>query len=413
MPPDRRTPAPWLDRWSDRLPPVFVKEVRQSLKGRWFLLTFGMMLFAAWLICLTSVAPMIRGSESLNTGPRVFAAIYIILNVALLLPLPMAAFFSWHLEHSYGAMESLQLTPLTSTAIARGKLSSMALQMGLYLSALLPFLSMTYLLQGISIVDIVVLVTMTLFASASLCIWGSMLGARSRTPLSAFLCCLVLVGSQVVAIWIFAAIGLSFVEPRGRGGMILVSPAFDTLLPVCCMFLPCAAVGGVGYALLIDGIRPKPDYGGAGQYFDVQRMLLTADKCELLVLHIRQKLAALPDDFALRMNAGVLSPMNGPDFASARELVEQIEALLTRRTIHTIAAAVPALRELRWDFDDLIVACRWQMLVKGAVTPSSALLLTWSGDVAPGALDQVLIRLENSSRKLRTAANEHVPGLRS
>ena len=43
------------DSFSDRLNPLLVKEVRQALKGRLFLMAFGLLLLGAWFVSVFGV----------------------------------------------------------------------------------------------------------------------------------------------------------------------------------------------------------------------------------------------------------------------------------------------------------------------------------------------------------------------
>src|SRR4051794_1242587 len=90
--------SPWLnraDRWvthlNERLNPILVKEARQALKSKQFVITFMLVLLCAWgvsILILAAIGP----SVNLGTyGPTMFEWYYGILAAALLIIVPFGA----------------------------------------------------------------------------------------------------------------------------------------------------------------------------------------------------------------------------------------------------------------------------------------------------------------------------------
>ena len=122
----------WCEKWSDRFNPILVKETRQALKSRQFVITFSLLLFAAlsWTIVGTfSLMPAIYTSPS---APRMMLGYYFVLALPMLLVVPLAAYRSLEGEIDDGTLELLSITSLSPRQIILGKLASAMLQMLLY-----------------------------------------------------------------------------------------------------------------------------------------------------------------------------------------------------------------------------------------------------------------------------------------
>ena len=83
----------FADSFSDRLNPLLVKEVRQALKGRLFLLTFGLLLLGAWVVSafgVTAAGDAIQWQSS----PTLLASYITALQIAVVGLVPFIAFRS-------------------------------------------------------------------------------------------------------------------------------------------------------------------------------------------------------------------------------------------------------------------------------------------------------------------------------
>jgi len=150
--------SPWLrrlDRWSerlgDRLNPILVKETRQSLKSRQFVVTFSFLLVAAlgWTVAGSlSMMPQIYTSPS---APRLLIGYYLLLALPMMLIVPLAAYRSLEAEMDDGTLELLSITALSPWQIVLGKLGSASLQMLVYLVTLFPCVAYAYTLRGIDL----------------------------------------------------------------------------------------------------------------------------------------------------------------------------------------------------------------------------------------------------------------------
>ncbi|MEM6364189.1 MAG: ABC transporter permease subunit, partial [Planctomycetota bacterium] len=136
-------------RFGDTINPILVKETRQALKSRQFLITFSTLLVAAlgWTVAGSlSMMPQIYTTPS---APRMLIGYYVLLAIPMLLIVPLAAYRSLESEIDDGTLELLSITPLSPWQIVLGKLSSACLQMVLYLVTLFPCVAYAYTLRGI------------------------------------------------------------------------------------------------------------------------------------------------------------------------------------------------------------------------------------------------------------------------
>ena len=139
----------FLDRVVDRANAILVKEVRQSLKSRYFIVTFALLLLGAWLI--TVFGMMTSDASTLEfggAGSNFFMWFYIVLAFSVLFFVPFATFQSLSNERNLNTFETLQITTLTPRQIVLGKLWSAVVSNFIYYSVITPFIAFASLLQG-------------------------------------------------------------------------------------------------------------------------------------------------------------------------------------------------------------------------------------------------------------------------
>ena len=169
-----------LDRAGDRLNPILVKEARQSMKSRQFVVTFSLLLVFGWLWTVLFISFGVPAIFYAPVGPGVLMGYYVVLSIPLLIVVPYAAFRSLAAEREDGTFELLSITALSSRQIVLGKLGSAILQMMVYYSALAPCIAFTYLLRGIDIITIGLFLAYTFLASLLLSIFGLMMATVTR-----------------------------------------------------------------------------------------------------------------------------------------------------------------------------------------------------------------------------------------
>lgn len=145
-----------LEKITDTLNPIVVKELRQAVKGRFFsviLMVFlGVMLLTMGLY-LTSE----NIEVSFNAGRNIFGVLLSILLGTCLLFVPAYAGIRLGAERSDANVDLLYITTLRSRSIIWGKFLAALVLTVLLFSACLPFMTFTYLLRGVDLPSIFVL----------------------------------------------------------------------------------------------------------------------------------------------------------------------------------------------------------------------------------------------------------------
>lgn len=143
----------WIAWASEYLNPILVKETRQALKSRQFLVMFALLLVSGWVwsLCVLAWAPGIYYGAG---GMDIFFGYFFILCFPLIVVVPFSAYRSLASEWEDGTYDLMSISTLSARQIVTGKLGSAILQMIVYLSAIAPCLAFTYLLRGIDVVTI-------------------------------------------------------------------------------------------------------------------------------------------------------------------------------------------------------------------------------------------------------------------
>lgn len=170
-----------LDRGSEWLNPILVKEARQALKSRQFVVTFGMLLLFGWAWTLLGVVLSAPGIFYGAEGKGMLYGYFLVLAVPLLVVVPFSAFRSLASEREDGTYELISITALNARQIVTGKLGSAVLQMMVYFSALAPCVAFTYLLRGVDIFSIFFVLYYTFIVSLLLSSLGLVVATAARS----------------------------------------------------------------------------------------------------------------------------------------------------------------------------------------------------------------------------------------
>ena len=169
----------WIDRVTylatDRLNPILIKEARESLKSRQFLITFFLLLVATILWTVLGIVFNAPEVYYLPTGGTMLAGFYFVMAVPIFGLVPLAAYRSLSSEIDNDTFELLSITQLASHQIIRGKFASAILQMMLYFAAVVPSLAFTYLLRGVGLAEISMVLIAVLMAGFLLCAFALMI----------------------------------------------------------------------------------------------------------------------------------------------------------------------------------------------------------------------------------------------
>ncbi len=201
-----------IDRLSERLNPILVKEARQALKSRQFVITFSLLLACGWAWSLVGIALASPGIYFAPGGTFMLIGYYFVLAAPVLVVVPFSAFRSLAAEREDGTFELLSITSLGSRQIVTGKLGSAILQMVVYYSALAPCIGFTYLLRGIDIFTIAFVLFYTFVTSVMLAALGLVVATVTRSrQWQVVLSVLLLIGLLVVTVaWSITAVNIIF-----------------------------------------------------------------------------------------------------------------------------------------------------------------------------------------------------------
>ena len=155
----------WLERAADWANPILVKETRQALKSRQFVVTFMLMLAVSWFLFVLGLAGGGNALEYGAIGSQFFEMFYWILGIAVMIVVPFTAQQSLLAERDQATYDLLSITSLSPKQIVWGKLLSALVQVLIFYSAIAPFIAFTSLLQGFDFIFVASKLILTLLLS--------------------------------------------------------------------------------------------------------------------------------------------------------------------------------------------------------------------------------------------------------
>ncbi len=190
-------------RAGDAINPILIKETRQALKSRQFVVTFGLLLFAAIGWTIAGSLLLMPQIYFLPSGPTLLTGYYLVLAVPMLLVVPLAAYRSLEGEIDDGTLELLSVTSLSPRQIVLGKLGSAALQMMLYFVALFPCVAYAYTLRGVDLPTLGILMGLLILFGLTMTIvaifFAPMARARSSQVSTLLVVMALLIGGEFAA----------------------------------------------------------------------------------------------------------------------------------------------------------------------------------------------------------------------
>ena len=270
----------WLEACSDRLNPMLVREVRQALRSRVFGVTFQATLLGALAASLIAFAGNADVLEYQEVGASFLHHYSMVLMACLCFVVPAALFGSLRSELG-DTHDVLIVSTLTPAMIVIGKLQAGLVHMGLYYSAVAPFICLTYLLGGVSVPGILMYLLISFCTSLAICFFAVLLGSLSAHPAWSVVNMVLLVGAGAFAYSMVAgAVTSDGIDRAARsweglacvligfgvllfnGGLISLGIASAQFYPA----LPQTEVHGPGQALSVKRLppvsaRPRADIG--------------------------------------------------------------------------------------------------------------------------------------------------------
>jgi hypothetical protein len=181
-----------LERASDRLSPIVVKEVRQLTRGREFHYSFNAALLVGLAVAFFGAADALTGNGT--SGRWTFGALMGASALLGLVVVPLGAFNALRNERLEQTFELITLTALSPRRVVIGKLLAQGVKLATLFAGLAPFMAMSFLLGGIDFATI--LVSMVVLFMWSLCVSAAYLFLSS------------LVKARVISGFVFGGLGI-------------------------------------------------------------------------------------------------------------------------------------------------------------------------------------------------------------
>ena len=125
-----------LDDFSDRLPPMLVKELRQGLRARIFVAVFlGLQLFLGLVMLLATTASGLDGA-----GQVISQIIFLFFSLAVLVVQPLRGMNALYGEIKSSTIDMMVLTRLSARRIVIGKWAAVVGQTLLLFISIVPYL---------------------------------------------------------------------------------------------------------------------------------------------------------------------------------------------------------------------------------------------------------------------------------
>lgn len=182
-----------LEKLAERANPILVKETRQALKSRQFVVTFLVVLIACWIASFAVVAIVGPDVYFVAAGAQMLLVYAVILAFPLMLIVPYTAFRSLAAEQEDNTYDLLSITTLSTSQIVTGKLASAIVQMLVFLSAVSPCIAFTFLLRGVDALTVAVLLGYLILTSLGLSIMALLAGTVAKVRYSQVLVSVLLV----------------------------------------------------------------------------------------------------------------------------------------------------------------------------------------------------------------------------
>ncbi|MBL8861432.1 MAG: hypothetical protein JNK02_05415 [Planctomycetes bacterium] len=198
---------------SDRWNPIFLKELRQSLRGRVFGILFPTTVLAGVAVAITAMVDL---HPRPIAGPDVLLPVLVVLGVAALGLVPFSAFQSMGGEWDDGTHDLLVLSHLSPGRIVLGKLLSAAVESVLYFAGFAPVLLFTFLLSGVDLRDLLFLIGALYAASIAMSAVALALAGLTRSRFWRVVLLAATAGLAFLALVLGYDLAETFVK-RGRG----------------------------------------------------------------------------------------------------------------------------------------------------------------------------------------------------
>jgi hypothetical protein len=186
--------------WPDWMNPILVKELRQSLRSRWFEMIF------LWLCGSLTLITAFGTTIDARTGTTSVFWIAVVATFHLLLPLRSA--LSASDDQQRGNVELIRVIGISAETLANQRFTALFFHTLILASLVLPHVTLRYFMGGIDLIDelqYLALLTFTTPVVGSVFLWLSILGTLGRIVLGVILFFLFILFESLIAMSAFAA----------------------------------------------------------------------------------------------------------------------------------------------------------------------------------------------------------------
>lgn len=152
-----------LDEFSDRLSPMLVKELRQGLRARTFVILFLAIQALLGVVLLSAVA----SATPERAGEAVSSVIFFFFSMAVLIVQPLRGVGALHQEIKGNTIDLMVLTRLGAWRIVLGKWVAIISQSALLLAAIAPYLILRYFFGRMNLFAELLLLALVFLGSAA------------------------------------------------------------------------------------------------------------------------------------------------------------------------------------------------------------------------------------------------------
>ncbi|MEM1085627.1 MAG: hypothetical protein AAGI48_16070 [Verrucomicrobiota bacterium] len=168
VPEEEATPTTFVsDRladFSDKLSPMLVKELRQGLRAKTFVIVFLTLQVLLGLVLLSSLG---AADSPQDAGHNISSIIFMFFGIAALVIQPVRGIGALHREVQGQTIELMVLTRLSAWKIVLGKWISIVAQTGLLLAAVAPYLILRYWFGDMNLFGELMLLLLVFILSAA------------------------------------------------------------------------------------------------------------------------------------------------------------------------------------------------------------------------------------------------------
>jgi hypothetical protein len=199
-------------RFADRLNPVLLRELRQGIRSRSFLVGLALVLAAIALVAVLIAA----SAEDMSAGEPFLAALSTLVGASIFI-IPARALFAIGREVEPGMSEQILLSKLSPGQIVNGHLYAAAFHAVVFISLFAPLLALTYLLRGVDVLQVAIGLGAAAMLSLATSAAGVAIGSLGRWR------------AALPAVRALGAAGLTF---AAGGGIVFISEALPELMRV-------------------------------------------------------------------------------------------------------------------------------------------------------------------------------------